>query len=50
MNSKHRKQDAEKRKREEAFNVDLDASQKLEPDAYCRRTAHLIAQGRRRTE
>jgi hypothetical protein len=34
MNSKHRKQDAEKRKREEAFNAYLDASQELEPDAY----------------
>lgn len=34
MKSQHRKAAEEKRKREEAFNAYLDASQELEPDAY----------------
>ena len=34
MNKKPNQQAAEKRKREEAFNAYLDASQELEPDAY----------------
>lgn len=34
MKSQHRKAAEEKRKREEAFNAYLDASQELETDAY----------------